>query len=75
MLAFIAGCVCCDKVTAGYISWDGGHKENESLDQLYGLLERLGYEMSDEEKQLQNGTHPIFGKADEDSDEDEDEEE
>ena len=31
-----------------------------SLDAIYALLTTLGYEMSDEEKALQNGTHVIF---------------
>ena len=35
---------------------------NENLNSLYFLLTRLGYEMSDEEKQLRDGTHPIFTK-------------
>lgn len=36
------------------------HSENEQLDAIYVLLEKLGYEMSDEEKTLQNGTHELF---------------
>lgn len=38
------------------------HKENESLDDLYHILVKLGYQMSDEEKQLQDGTHKFFGE-------------
>ena len=34
--------------------------ENPELDKLYGILTILGYEMSDEEMQMQNGTHPLF---------------
>lgn len=37
-------------------------KESQKLDRIYQFLESLGYEMSDEEKQLQNGTHPLFTK-------------
>lgn len=36
------------------------HEENYKLDALYEWLESLGYEMSDEEKQLRDGTHPVF---------------
>lgn len=33
---------------------------DDDLDNLYGVLAKLGYVMSDEEKQLQNGDHPLF---------------
>ena len=36
------------------------YSENEQLDAIYTLLEKLGYEMSDEEKALQDGTHELF---------------
>lgn len=36
------------------------HCKNDTLDRIYKLLTALGYEMSDEEKQLQDGTHPMF---------------
>ena len=37
------------------------HKENTGMDFVYKYLCKLGYEMSDEEKALQNGTHELFG--------------
>ena len=40
------------------------YQENESLDFLYKILTELGYEMSDEEKALQDGTHELFQEAD-----------
>ena len=43
-----------------YQSGRYGWEENGSLDAIYTLLVALGYEMSDEEKALQNGTHAIF---------------
>lgn len=43
-----------------YQSGGYGWEENGSLDAIYTLLVALGYEMSDEEKALQNGTHAIF---------------
>jgi ParB family chromosome partitioning protein len=36
------------------------HKTNPTLDAIYNGLIALGYDMSDEEKQLQNGTHELF---------------
>lgn len=36
------------------------HAKNGELDSLYELLSVLGYEMSDEEKQMQDGTHRVF---------------
>ena len=39
------------------------HEENEKLDRIYALLVKLGYEMSDDEKALQDGTHELFGEV------------
>lgn len=39
------------------------HEENEKLDRIYALLVKLGYDMSDDEKALQDGTHELFGEA------------
>ena len=39
------------------------HEENEKLDRIYALLAKLGYEMSDDEKALQDGTHELFGEV------------
>ncbi len=38
------------------------HQKNRDLDLVYEYLCRLGYCMSDEEKQLQDGTHLLFAK-------------
>jgi len=43
-----------------YHDWQGRYQENESLDLMYNYLERLGYEMSDEERALRNGTHELY---------------
>lgn len=45
--------------------WDCGgyayeHKENPRLDEYYAVLESLGYALSDEEKAMQTGDHPVF---------------
>lgn len=51
-------------------SWDSNvsfstpkHSKEGTLDLLYEGLCSLGYEMSDEEIQMQNGTHPLFQEA------------
>ena len=41
------------------------HTTNVWLDRLYDWLISLGYEMSDEERQLRDGTHPLFGNKSE----------
>lgn len=42
--------------------WNTKHNPNEELSALYDILIKLGYEMSDEEKQLRDGTHHFFVK-------------
>lgn len=44
------------------------YNANPGLDALYKVLIALGYEMSDEEKQMQSGEHPWFA-AEDDTDE------
>lgn len=39
-------------------------QENPDLDFLYEILVELGYEMSDDEKALQDGTHELFKEVD-----------
>lgn len=41
-------------------TWNGRHTESEETDKLYECLERLGYQMSDDEKKLQDGSHEFF---------------
>ena len=38
------------------------YQENKQLDLIYEFLCALGYQMSEEEKKLQNGTHELFRK-------------
>lgn len=56
-----------DSQHCNYVTWGGDARnafcENGELDILYVFLGKLGYVMSDEEKQLQNGTHPLFVKG------------
>ena len=49
-----------DSGKMAYHDWLGKNCDNESLYALYGLLDGLGYEMSDEEKAYQDGTHKLF---------------
>lgn len=54
----------CD-LGEGYHSWDGQYEGNNDLDMLYNLLQSLGYQMSDEEKALQDGSHELFKREEE----------
>lgn len=60
---------------AGYfqLQWDAGakcrtfsYKTNDDLDALYKFLTSIGYEMSDEEKAMQDGTHELFQEVQDD---------
>ena len=42
--------------------WNGEYVQNTAIDKLYVHLEKLGYQISDDEKKLQNGTHELFKK-------------
>ena len=62
----LAYCVI-DGESEGYWQrvWNSGqycyqHEENTQLDGLYEVLAELGYEMSDEEREMQSGDHAIF---------------
>lgn len=37
-------------------------RDNPKLDRVYYFLEELGYQTSDEERQMRRGTHPLFDK-------------
>lgn len=39
------------------------YEANDALDALYAFLTSIGYEMSDEEKAMQNGTHPLLNQG------------
>lgn len=61
-------CESDDDGNEGYFQYyDAEHTENESLDRLYDLLEKLGYEMSDEERALRDGTHELFHETTEEN--------
>ena len=52
---------------SGYWITDVGfppiHQENPTLDLIYEGLTAIGYEMSEEEIQMKDGTHPLFHKV------------
>ena len=43
-----------------YEYWNAKHASNKRLDMIYDFLCSLGYELSDEEKALRDGTHELF---------------
>lgn len=43
-----------------YFSWNNQYQKNEELDTLYEFLEKLGYQISEEERALKEGTHGLF---------------
>lgn len=44
-------------------AYDFEYNPNDGLDSLYDFLISLGYEMSDEEIAMQNGSHPLLNSA------------
>lgn len=58
-----------DKGYFRYKSWEDSleYEKNKRLDRIYSALISLGYEMSDEERQLQDGTHELFENPTEES--------
>lgn len=41
-------------------AWDGSYNRNEGLERWYMTLESIGYSISDEERQMLDGTHECF---------------
>ena len=58
---------CLDSERSSYYDWNNRHDSNEDLDTVYEFLEKLGYEPSDEEKQLRDGSHELFVADEEES--------
>ena len=44
-------------------NWDNSHRENVELREMYAYLESLGYEISDEELAMLDGTHEVFNQS------------
>lgn len=49
----------------GYVHWNNSWEANEELDLWYEFLQGLGYEMTAEEIQMKDGTHPLFHELEE----------
>lgn len=56
----VATYLSLDSENEHYYDWNNRYKENEVLDIVYDFLEKLGYEMSDEEKSMRDGTNELF---------------
>lgn len=64
-----------DSTANDFYDYQDEHRVNVELNKLYALLETLGYEMSDEEISLRDGTSALFAKPDSEEDEDFDDDE
>lgn len=71
-LLYIAYSYWGDTKSNHYNDWNGCYSGNENLDRLYDFLNALGYEESDEETALRNGTSELFAPRAEDDEDDED---
>jgi ParB family chromosome partitioning protein len=49
-----------DSEYENYYGWNERYRCNKQLDLVYEFLEKLGYEISEEELALKNGTHELF---------------
>ena len=74
-LLYIAYSYWGDSQNNRYNDWNGCYSSNASLDRIYEFLKVLGYEESDEETALRNGTSELYAPQAEDDDEDYDDEE
>ena len=55
-----AYCIAGDSPKANYHDWSRNYQKNPELDKLYDVLTELGYELSDEEQALRDGTHELY---------------
>ena len=51
-----------DNDDRGYYTYQMEHRNNQKLSDWYDFLVKLGYEMSDDENALRDGTHELFKK-------------
>ena len=59
--------ILCGRVRSddrtGYASeYRGEYTKDEDMDRVYDILTDNGYQLSDEEQQWKDGTHPFYGK-------------
>jgi ParB family chromosome partitioning protein len=53
----------CDYFT--FHNWNNQYEGNRNLDDIYEMLQILGYELSEEERQIKNGSHRLYASEDE----------
>jgi len=61
-LLSIAYCLYNDSESFNYTNYDMTHGRDSHLDTIYKFLGKFGYQMSDEERALQDGTHELYIK-------------
>lgn len=54
-----------DSSNEHYYDYNNQYRDNETLNTVYDFLEKLGYETSEEERSLRNGTHQLFQNTNE----------
>lgn len=61
---FLATYAAMENKHLHHLEWFGGlqriHRKDTRLVNLYGFLKTVGYEMSDEEQALEDGTHELY---------------
>lgn len=62
MLLWVAYASTQDGIYKNYSNYDRTYKTNPDLDQIYELIIAFGYELSDEERALHDGTHELYVK-------------
>ena len=60
-----------DGENCGYTNYRGDWVDNKRLNFIYEFLVKLGYEISDEERSMMDGTNALFGEVESDEEEDE----
>lgn len=63
MIAMI--CSGWDSEYYNYHSWDNKYSNSRDLDDIYEMLQILGYELSEEERKIKNGSHRLYASEDE----------
>ena len=62
---FGGGVFDCDQPEFGsYYYYDGSYQTDKLMEKRYEFLKEIGYQMSDMEIQLMDGTHPVFKRED-----------
>jgi ParB family chromosome partitioning protein len=62
----LATYLALDSEREDYYDYGGQFCNNETLNTVYDFLEKIGYETSEEERSLRDGTHKLFQSANED---------